>query len=94
MGARSRLSRKRRRMQRARVRRRRSEGLVKARPRCPGCGPALVRDERAELDIWKCPACEKTFLRTGPRWFIELELDAVTTPRQKFAVVEFMRKAA
>ena len=92
MGLRSRISRKRRKLQRARLRSKRREDLMKARPGCPGCDSALIRDEKAELDIWKCPACEKTFLRAGPRWLVEL--DAVAASEQRFAVMEFLRRAA
>ena len=92
MGLRSRLSREMRRRQKARGRRKRHEGLMKAKSCCPSCLSVMVLDEQAELDIWSCSACGRTFLRAGPEWFIEL--DAVASAEQECAVVEFLRKAA
>ena len=92
MGLRSRLSRNNRRRQKARARRGRREGLMKAKPRCPDCRSVLACDGKAELDIWSCMTCNKTFLRTGPQWFTELT--AIASSEHQFAVVEFLRKAA
>lgn len=92
MGIRRRLSRKHRKLQKARARRKRREEMMKATLRCTGCSFVLVRDEEAGLDIWKCPSCAKTFLRAGPGWITEL--DTAATPEHEFAVVEFLRKAA